>query len=82
MLRETIDGNFPIALDLLASRRVDSDRSVSDHVPLARVIDQGLEELLHHNDRQIKILVDQAWRTGRCARRRSLAKGRQTGVLP
>jgi (R,R)-butanediol dehydrogenase / meso-butanediol dehydrogenase / diacetyl reductase len=50
--------DFPIALDLLSSGGVDASGLISDHIPLARVVDLGLEELLHHNDRHIKILVD------------------------
>jgi 2-desacetyl-2-hydroxyethyl bacteriochlorophyllide A dehydrogenase len=52
----TID--FPIALQLLASGGLDGPGMISDHIPLERLIDQGLEELLHHADHHIKILVD------------------------
>jgi hypothetical protein len=31
---------------------------ISDHIPLEGLIDDGLEELLHHADQHIKILVD------------------------
>lgn len=50
--------DFPIALELLASRRIDPAVLISDHVPLARVVEDGLEELLHHADRHVKILID------------------------
>jgi (R,R)-butanediol dehydrogenase / meso-butanediol dehydrogenase / diacetyl reductase len=52
--------DFPAAMALLANRTADPDLLISDHIPLRHVIDQGLEELLHHNDRHIKILVDPA----------------------
>ena len=50
--------DFPIALDLLATGAFDSGTMITDHIPLEHVVDQGLEELLNHNDRHIKILVD------------------------
>jgi hypothetical protein len=31
---------------------------ISDQIPLDQLVDLGLEELLHHADRHIKILVD------------------------
>ena len=50
--------DFPVALGLLASGGVDAAVMISDHIPLDRVVDLGLEELLHHADRHVKILVD------------------------
>jgi (R,R)-butanediol dehydrogenase / meso-butanediol dehydrogenase / diacetyl reductase len=50
--------DFPISLGLLASGAVDAPRMISDHVPLDDLVDRGLEELLHHADRHVKILVD------------------------
>lgn len=50
--------DFPVALELLRSGRVRASDLVTDHIPLARVVELGLAELLHHNDRHIKILVD------------------------
>jgi (R,R)-butanediol dehydrogenase/meso-butanediol dehydrogenase/diacetyl reductase len=52
------DVDFPAAMALLANRTADPDILISDHIPLSEVIDRGLEELLHHNDSHIKILVD------------------------
>jgi threonine dehydrogenase-like Zn-dependent dehydrogenase len=52
------DVDFPVALRLLASRAVDPAVMISDHIPLDRLVDLGLEELLHHADRHVKILVD------------------------
>jgi hypothetical protein len=43
---------------MLASGAFASDVLISDHIPLERLIDDGLEELLHHADRHVKILVD------------------------
>jgi (R,R)-butanediol dehydrogenase/meso-butanediol dehydrogenase/diacetyl reductase len=50
--------DFPVALELLASGAVDARQMVSDEIPLEHLVDRGLEELLHHNDRHVKILVD------------------------
>jgi (R,R)-butanediol dehydrogenase/meso-butanediol dehydrogenase/diacetyl reductase len=50
--------DFPATLSLLASGGFDADVLISDHIPLDRLIDDGLEELLHHADRHVKILVD------------------------
>jgi len=50
--------DFPVALGLLATGAVDADAMITDHIPLERVVDLGLEELLHHADRHVKILVD------------------------
>jgi 2-desacetyl-2-hydroxyethyl bacteriochlorophyllide A dehydrogenase len=50
--------DFPVALGLLASGKVDAPAMITDHVALDDVVEQGLEELLHHNDRHVKILVD------------------------
>jgi threonine dehydrogenase-like Zn-dependent dehydrogenase len=52
------DVDFPVALRLLASRAVDPAVMISDHISLDRLVDLGLEELLHHADRHVKILVD------------------------
>jgi (R,R)-butanediol dehydrogenase/meso-butanediol dehydrogenase/diacetyl reductase len=50
--------DFPATLAMLADGRFDPATLISDHVPLSRLIDDGLEELLHHPDRHVKILVD------------------------
>jgi (R,R)-butanediol dehydrogenase/meso-butanediol dehydrogenase/diacetyl reductase len=50
--------DFPISLQLLASGAVDAPRMITDHIPLDDLVDRGLEELLHHSDRHVKILVD------------------------
>jgi (R,R)-butanediol dehydrogenase / meso-butanediol dehydrogenase / diacetyl reductase len=52
------DVDFPVTLAMLASGAFDADALISDHIPLDRVVDLGLEELLHHADRHLKILVD------------------------
>ena len=43
---------------MLADGRFDTDVLISDHIPLDRLVEDGLEELLHHADRHVKILVD------------------------
>jgi (R,R)-butanediol dehydrogenase/meso-butanediol dehydrogenase/diacetyl reductase len=50
--------DFPATLTMLADGRFDSSVLVSDHIPLERLVEDGLEELLHHADRHIKIMVD------------------------
>jgi (R,R)-butanediol dehydrogenase/meso-butanediol dehydrogenase/diacetyl reductase len=50
--------DFPVALRLLATRAIDAGAMITDHIPLERLVDLGLEELLHHADRHVKILVD------------------------
>jgi len=52
--------DFPVALALLASGAVDAGVMISDHIPLDEVVGRGIEELLHHPDRHVKILVDPA----------------------
>jgi (R,R)-butanediol dehydrogenase/meso-butanediol dehydrogenase/diacetyl reductase len=52
------DVDFPATLAMLADGRFSPDVLISDHIPLERLIDDGLEELLHHADRHVKILVD------------------------
>jgi (R,R)-butanediol dehydrogenase/meso-butanediol dehydrogenase/diacetyl reductase len=52
--------DFPAAMHLLSTGAADPDILISDHIALADVIELGLEELLHHNDAHIKILVDPA----------------------
>ncbi len=52
--------DFPMAMRLLSEGIADPGVLISDHIPLADVIDGGLEELLHHNDAHVKILVDPA----------------------
>jgi len=54
----TVD--FPIALQLLTNGALDGPGMISDHIALEQLVDHGLEELLHHADRHIKILVDPA----------------------
>jgi threonine dehydrogenase-like Zn-dependent dehydrogenase len=50
--------DFPTTLAMLASGAFDADVMISDHIPLERLIEDGLEELLHHADNHLKILVD------------------------
>ncbi len=50
--------DFPATLAMLASGAFDADVMISDHIPLERLIEDGLEELLHHADNHLKILVD------------------------
>ena len=50
--------DFPISLELLASGAVDAPGMITDHISLDELVDRGLEELLHHSDRHVKILVD------------------------
>ena len=52
--------DYPATLAMLASGAFDTDVLISDHIPLDRLIEDGLEELLHHADRHVKILVDPA----------------------
>ena len=54
------DVDFPATLSMLARGAFDTDVLISDHIPLDRVIEDGLEELLNHADRHVKILVDPA----------------------
>ncbi len=50
--------DFPATLQMLADGRFDAGTLISDHIPLERLVDDGFEELLHHADRHVKILVD------------------------
>ena len=50
--------DFPATIAMLANGDFDADVMISDHVPLERLVDNGLEELLHHADRHVKILID------------------------
>lgn len=52
------DIDFPATLAMLASGAFDAGVMISDHIPLDRLIDDGLEELLHHADRHLKVMVD------------------------
>jgi (R,R)-butanediol dehydrogenase/meso-butanediol dehydrogenase/diacetyl reductase len=52
------DVDFPATLSMLAGGAFDHEVLISDHIPLERLVDDGLEELLHHADRHVKILVD------------------------
>lgn len=52
--------DYPATLAMLASGAFDTDVLISDHIPLDRLIEDGLEELLHHADRHVKILVNPA----------------------
>jgi (R,R)-butanediol dehydrogenase/meso-butanediol dehydrogenase/diacetyl reductase len=54
------DVDFPATLAMLANGAFDTDVLISDHIPLDRLIEDGLEELLNHADRHVKILVDPA----------------------
>ncbi len=49
--------DFPVALHLIATGGVDAAAMISDEIPLDEVVGSGLEELLHHPDRHVKILV-------------------------
>ena len=50
--------DFPATLTMLANGSFDTSVLISDHIPIERLIEDGLEELLHHADRHVKILVD------------------------
>jgi threonine dehydrogenase-like Zn-dependent dehydrogenase len=50
--------DYPATLALLAGGGFATDVLISDHIPLERLVEDGLEELLHHADRHVKILVD------------------------
>jgi (R,R)-butanediol dehydrogenase/meso-butanediol dehydrogenase/diacetyl reductase len=50
--------DYPATLALLANGGFDTGVLISDHIPLDRLVEDGLEELLHHADRHVKILVD------------------------
>jgi (R,R)-butanediol dehydrogenase / meso-butanediol dehydrogenase / diacetyl reductase len=50
--------DFPVSLGLLASGGVDAATLITDDLPLDRLVDLGLEELLHHPDQHVKIVVD------------------------
>jgi len=50
--------DYPATLSMLASGAFNTDVLVSDHIALDHLIEDGLEELLHHADRHVKILVD------------------------
>ncbi len=52
------DIDFPIALAQLTSGGFDAATMITDHIGLDDLVEHGLEELLHHADRHIKILVD------------------------
>jgi (R,R)-butanediol dehydrogenase/meso-butanediol dehydrogenase/diacetyl reductase len=52
------DIDFPATLAMLADGHFDATTMVSDHIPLDRLVEDGIEELLHHADRHLKILVD------------------------
>jgi (R,R)-butanediol dehydrogenase / meso-butanediol dehydrogenase / diacetyl reductase len=50
--------DYPATLAMLANGAFDTNLLISDHIALDRVIEDGLEELLHHADRHVKILVN------------------------
>lgn len=50
--------DFPATLDMLANGGFDAEAMISDHIPLDRLVEDGFEELLHHADSHLKILVD------------------------
>ncbi len=50
--------DYPATLAMLATGAFDPRVLISDHIPLDRLVEDGLEELLHHADRHVKILVD------------------------
>jgi (R,R)-butanediol dehydrogenase / meso-butanediol dehydrogenase / diacetyl reductase len=50
--------DFPATLAMLASGAFSPEVLISDHIPLDRLVEDGLEELLHHADRHVKVLVD------------------------
>lgn len=50
--------DYPETLRMLADGTFDTGLLISDHIPLERLVEDGLEELLHHADRHVKILVD------------------------
>ncbi|MGD9701238.1 MAG: alcohol dehydrogenase catalytic domain-containing protein [Acidimicrobiia bacterium] len=52
------DVDYPATLSMLANGAFDAGVLITDHIPLERLVEDGLEELLHHADRHVKILVD------------------------
>lgn len=52
------EADFPATLVMLANRAFDPAVLVTDHIALADVVTAGIDELLHHADRHVKILVD------------------------
>jgi (R,R)-butanediol dehydrogenase / meso-butanediol dehydrogenase / diacetyl reductase len=50
--------DFPATLAMLANGSFNTGVLISEHISLDRLIVDGLEELLHHADRHVKILVD------------------------
>jgi 2-desacetyl-2-hydroxyethyl bacteriochlorophyllide A dehydrogenase len=52
--------DFPVALRLLESGAVNARLMITDHIGLDQLVELGLEELLNHPDRHIKILVNPA----------------------
>jgi len=50
--------DFPVALRMLATEAVDAGAMISDDIPVDALVERGLEELLHHPDQHVKILVD------------------------
>jgi (R,R)-butanediol dehydrogenase/meso-butanediol dehydrogenase/diacetyl reductase len=57
--------DYPATLAMLAIGAFDTGVMISDHIALDRVVEDGLEELLHHADRHVKILVDPSEKTAR-----------------
>jgi (R,R)-butanediol dehydrogenase/meso-butanediol dehydrogenase/diacetyl reductase len=50
--------DFPVALAMLATGAIDARAMITDHIGLDQLVEHGLEELLQHPDRHVKILVD------------------------
>jgi (R,R)-butanediol dehydrogenase/meso-butanediol dehydrogenase/diacetyl reductase len=50
--------DFPVAMQLLATGAIDTGVMISDEIPVDDLVERGLEELLHHPERHVKILVD------------------------
>jgi (R,R)-butanediol dehydrogenase/meso-butanediol dehydrogenase/diacetyl reductase len=50
--------DFPETLTMLARGQLNAAAMISDHIPLDKLVDSGLEALIHHADEHVKILVD------------------------
>ena len=58
-LRGTIAyaGDHPATIDLVRSGQIDLAPFITARIPLADLVSDGFETLIHHNDTQVKILV-------------------------
>lgn len=58
-LRGTIAyaGDHPATIELVRSGQLDLAPFITARIPLDRVVEDGLETLIHHKDTAVKILV-------------------------